>query len=76
MNNNMDFFEELNLGNEVKDKSNYEISIDLYYNKYTNEISDYEYDKLKRKILEIEEKYPHFVDKKGVRNRVGGRKSL
>ena len=99
MNNNMDFFEELNLGNEVKDKSNYEISIedmsekevekllkrlrkeeeyhsDLYYNKNTNEISDYEYDKLKRKILEIEEKYPHFVDKKGVKNRVGGRKSL
>ena len=49
---------------------------DLYYNKNTNEISDYEYDKLKRKILEIEEKYPEFVDKNGVRNRVGGRKSL
>ena len=99
MNNNMDFFEGLNLKDEVKNSSKYDIEIDgmkkndvkkllkslrkdeeyhsdLYYNKNTNEISDYEYDKLKRKILEIEEKYPEFVDKKGVRNRVGGRKSL
>ena len=95
MNNNMDFFEGLNLKEELKNTSKYDIEIDgmkkneikkllkslreeedLYYNKNTNEISDYEYDKLKRKILEIEEKYPEFVDKNGVRNRVGGRKSL
>lgn len=99
MNNNMDFFEGLDLKDEVKNSSKYDIEIDgmkkndvkkllkslrkdeeyhsdLYYNKNTNEISDYEYDKLKRKILEIEEKYPEFTDKNGVRNRVGGRKSL
>ena len=99
MNNNMDFFEGLNLKEELKNTSKYDIEIDamkkneikkllkslraeeeyhsdLYYNKNTNEISDYEYDKLKRKILEIEEKYPEFTDKNGVRNRVGGRKSL
>lgn len=99
MNNNMDFFEGLNLKEKLKNSSKYDIEIDgmkkndvkkllkslreeeeyhsdLYYNKNTNEISDYEYDKLKRKILEIEEKYPEFVDKNGVRNRVGGRKSL
>ena len=99
MKNNMDFFEGINLKEEIKNTIKYDIEIDdmkktdikkllkslrkdeeyhsdLYYNKNTNEISDYEYDKLKRKILEIEEKYPEFVDKKGVRNRVGGRKSL
>ena len=97
MNNNMDFFEGLNLKEELKNTSKYDIEIDgmkkneikkllkslreeeeyhsdLYYNKNTNEISDYEYDKLKRKILEIEEKYPEFTDKNGVRNRVGGGK--
>ena len=97
MKNNMDFFEGLNLKEELKNTSKYDIEIDgmkkgdvkkllkslreeeeyhsdLYYNKNTNEISDYEYDKLKRKILEIEEKYPEFTDKNGVRNRVGGGK--
>ena len=97
MNNNMDFFEGLNLKEELKNTSKYDIEIDgmkkneikkllkslreeeeyhsdLYYNKNTNEISDYEYDKLKRKILEIEEKYPEFTDKNGVRNSVGGGK--
>ena len=59
---------------ELVDKLNYYSN--LYYNLDKPEISDYEYDKLKRKILEIEEKYPEFVDKKGVRNRVGGRKGL
>ena len=99
MNNNMDFFEGLNLKDEIENTSKYDIEIDgmkkgdvkkllkslreeeeyhsdLYYNKNPNEISDYEYDKLKRKILEREEKYPEFTDKNGVRNRVGGRKSL
>ena len=59
---------------ELVDKLNYYSN--LYYNLDKPEISDYEYDKLKRKILEIEEKYPELVDKNGVRNRVGGRKGL
>ena len=43
MNNNMDFFEELNLENEIKDKSNYEISIE--------NMSEKEVEKLLKRIL-------------------------
>ena len=63
-------------GHEVLIWARRQDQVDEINNKNTNEISDYEYDKLKRKILEIEEKYPEFTDKNGVRNRVGGRKSL
>ncbi len=67
-------------GNEIHFVSVFDRRLNYYSNLYYNldkpEISDYEYDKLKRKILEIEEKYPEFVDKNGVRNRVGGRKGL
>ena len=41
------------------DKINYHM--DLYYNKNTNEISDYEYDQLMLKLKSTEKEHPEWV---------------
>lgn len=47
---------------------------ELYYEKNTNEISDYEYDMLKKEIEKIEEQYPELKDENGVSKRIGAGK--
>ncbi len=44
----------------------------LYHTLDTSEISDEEYDALYKELVEFEEKYPQFIDKKSPTKKVGG----
>ena len=50
---------------------NYEKHNQLYFNKSKPSISDYEYDKLKREILDLEKKYKFLKNKNSPSKRVG-----
>ena len=63
--------------NKIKDlteKINYHNN--LYYNKDNPEISDFEYDKLFKKLLDLEEKYPNLKETNSPTNKIGGTASL
>ncbi len=45
---------------------------ELYYQQHTTEISDYEFDKLMERLVELEEKYPEFKYDYSPSQRVGG----
>lgn len=52
------------------EKINYHM--DLYYNKNTNEISDYEYDQLMQQLKEAEKEHPEWVTPDSPSQKIGG----
>ena len=53
----------------LADKVNY--YDEVYYNKNTQVVSDYEYDKLRNELKSLEKKYPHLIFKDSPSNKVG-----
>ena len=54
-------------------KSEIEYHNNLYYNEDKNEISDLEFDKKLRYLIELEKKYPEFKTSDSPSERVGGK---
>lgn len=55
---------------QLKQKIDYHM--DLYYNQNTNEISDYEYDRLMLELKAIEKEHPEWVTKDSPSQKIGG----
>ena len=53
----------------LADKVNY--YDEVYYNKNTQVVSDFEYDKLRNELKSLEKKYPHLIVKDSPSNKVG-----
>jgi len=53
----------------LADKVNY--YDEIYYNKNTQVVSDFEYDKLRNELKGLEEKFPHLIPKDSPSNKVG-----
>ncbi|MDC0651650.1 NAD-dependent DNA ligase LigA [Alphaproteobacteria bacterium] len=68
---------EVNIKDQIKykkirslvDKVNY--YDELYYNKNTQEVSDFEYDQLRSELKILEERFPHLIEKDSPTNKVG-----
>lgn len=53
-------------------KQKIEYHMDLYYNQNTNEITDFEYDELMRKLKEMEREHPEWVTADSPTQKIGG----